>query len=104
MDETVKEFLDHETSESESEEKEDENSSEDEETLVPQQRLAVTHDGNLDPSLLIRTSGYISKKGGAVNARGGFRTWKKRWFELVPIEDYLDDGSDHLGYEVNFIY
>jgi len=32
-------------------------------------RLLVTHEGSLDPFLLLRTEGYINKKGGAVNAR-----------------------------------
>lgn len=31
---------------------------------------------------LQRTQGYLFKKGGAVNAGGGRRNWKKRWFVL----------------------
>ena len=64
--------------------------------------MLVTHDGLLDPSLLLRTEGYINKKGGTINARGGFRNWKKRWFMLVPISDYLMDGSGHVGYELQY--
>lgn len=69
---------------------------------VPRQRLIVTNDGLLDPSLLLKTEGYISKKGGTVNARGGFRSWRKRWFKLVEVEDFLADGSDHVGYELEY--
>lgn len=60
-------------------------------------RLIVTHEGNLDPSLLLRTTGYIYKKGGAVNARGGFRNWKKRWFILSPV-----DFFGFQGYELQY--
>lgn len=49
-------------------------------------RLLVTHEGLLDPALLKRKEGYMHKKGGAVNARGGFRNWKKRWFVIAPVE------------------
>jgi len=60
-------------------------------------RVVVTSEGTLDPSQLTRTEGYMWKKGGAVNARGGFRNWKKRWFVLVPVE-FL--GSQ--GYELQY--
>eukprot|EP00981_Chlorochromonas_danica_P005183 scaffold1046_cov162-Ochromonas_danica.AAC.13 len=60
-------------------------------------RLIVDHEGNLDPSVLRRTSGYMYKKGGAVNARGGFRNWKRRWFVLAPV-DFLG----HEAYELQY--
>lgn len=60
-------------------------------------RLIVDHEGNLDPSVLRRTSGYMYKKGGAVNARGGFRNWKRRWFILAPV-DFLG----HEAYELQY--
>lgn len=37
------------------------------------------------------------KKGGTVNARGGFRNWKKRWFVLVPVE-----FRGGIGYELRY--
>lgn len=61
-------------------------------------RLVVDNEGNLDISVLPRMSGYMFKKGGAVNqSRGGFRNWKKRWFVLKPV-DFLD----HEGYELQY--
>jgi hypothetical protein len=60
-------------------------------------RLVVTQEGTLDPSLLIRTEGYMYKKGGAVNARGGFRNWKKRYFVLAPV-----DFFGYQGYELQY--
>lgn len=60
-------------------------------------RLLVTHEGLLDQALLRRTEGYMHKKGGAVNARGGFRNWKKRWFVIAPVEIL---GSQ--GYELQY--
>jgi hypothetical protein len=60
-------------------------------------RLIVDNEGNLDISILPRTNGYVYKKGGAVNARGGFRNWKKRWFVLAPV-DFLG----HEGYELQY--
>ncbi len=60
-------------------------------------RLLVTHEGLLDSSLLVRTEGYMHKKGGAVNSRGGLRNWKKRWFVLAPIDFY---GTQ--GYELHY--
>jgi hypothetical protein len=60
-------------------------------------RVMVTHEGTLDPSQLTRTEGYLWKKGGTVNARGGFRNWKKRWFVLTPV-DFL--GTQ--GYELRY--
>ena len=60
-------------------------------------RLIVTNEGLLDPSLLIRTEGYMYKKGGTVNARGGYRTWKKRWFKLQEA-----DILGHQGYELKY--
>jgi hypothetical protein len=60
-------------------------------------RLIVTQEGTLDPSLLIRTEGFMYKKGGAVNARGGFRNWKKRWFVLAPV-----DFFGYQGYELRY--
>eukprot|EP01038_Epipyxis_sp_PR26KG_P007045 gene7045-9620_t len=62
-----------------------------------QPRLIVTNEGLLDPSLLVRTEGYLYKKGGAVNARGGFKTWKKRWFAIEPAE-----VLGHQGYELKY--
>lgn len=62
-----------------------------------QSRLVMTHDGNLDTSTLPRMSGYMYKKGGAVNARGGFRNWKKRWFVIAAV-----DFFDHEGYELQY--
>eukprot|EP01031_Cornospumella_fuschlensis_P036737 gene36737-44562_t len=62
-----------------------------------QARLVMTHDGNLDTSTLPRMSGYMYKKGGAVNARGGFRNWKKRWFVIAPV-----DFFDHEGFELQY--
>ena len=61
-------------------------------------RLLVTNEGRLDPSLLLRTEGFMHKKGGAVNARGGFRNWKKRWFVLAPV-DFLGVAQ---GYELQY--
>lgn len=60
-------------------------------------RLIVTHDGLLDRSVLKKTEGWMYKKGGAVNARGGFRNWKKRWFVLESV-DFL--GSE--GFELRY--
>ena len=60
-------------------------------------RLVINSDGELDKSLLRRTSGYMYKKGGAVNARGGFRTWKKRWFVLEEVSIL-----GHVGYELQY--
>ena len=60
-------------------------------------RLIVTHDGLLDRSVLKRVDGWMYKKGGAVNARGGFRNWKKRWFVLDSV-DFL--GSE--GFELRY--
>jgi hypothetical protein len=60
-------------------------------------RIVVTQEGTLDPSLLIRTEGYMHKKGGAVNARGGFRNWKKRYFILSPV-----DFFGYQGYELQY--
>lgn len=61
------------------------------------QRLVINSEGELDKSLLRRTCGYMYKKGGAVNVRGGFRTWKKRWF-------ILEEASilGHVGYELQY--
>lgn len=64
------------------------------------QRLIITGDGELDPSLLIRTEGWVHKKGGIVNEGGilsGRRNWKKRWFVLTEI-----DFRGHIGYELNY--
>ena len=55
-----------------------------------QKRLIINHEGMLDSSLLERTEGYMLKKGGAVNARGGLHNWKKRWFELVEVDSYFN--------------
>lgn len=70
---------------------------ESEEENLRSSRLLVTNEGFLDPSLLIRTKGYMHKKGGAVNARGGFRNWKKRWFVLEPVE-FLGTKGYELQY------
>lgn len=53
--------------------------------------------GQLDPTQLKRTEGYIYKKGGAVNTRGGRRNWKKRWFVLTPI-DYKERTAFEFRY------
>jgi hypothetical protein len=66
-------------------------------SLYATNRVVVTHEGILDPSQLVRTEGYLWKKGGTVNARGGFRNWKKRWFVLTPV-DFL--GTQ--GYELRY--
>ena len=60
-------------------------------------RLVVTNDGTLDKSMLKRVDGYMYKKGGAVNARGGFRNWKKRWFVLETV-DFLGNQGFELQY------
>lgn len=60
-------------------------------------RVMITHEGVLDPAVLVRTEGFMHKKGGAVNARGGFRNWKKRWFVLAPV-DFLGQQGYELQY------
>ena len=62
-------------------------------------RLLVTHDGQLDKALLRRTEGYMHKKGGAVNARGGFRNWKKRWFVIAEVEVLGAQGYELQYYD-----
>ena len=62
-------------------------------------RLLVTHEGLLDQTLLKRTEGYMHKKGGAVNARGGFRNWKKRWFVVAPVEILGAQGFELQYYD-----
>lgn len=73
---------------------------ENESLLDPAKHLIITSDGQLDKSLLIRTQGWIYKKGGSVNENsfaGGRRNWKKRWFVLEEIP-YLG----HVGYELQY--
>ena len=60
-------------------------------------RIMTTHDGRLDPSLLPRTEGYIYKKGGTVNARGGRRNWRRRYFVLTNV-----DFRGKPGYELRY--
>lgn len=65
--------------------------------VIPQPRLHVTHDGRLEDRLLVRTEGWMYKKGGAVNQRGGRKNWKKRWFVLAPF-DFLGQDAYELQY------
>ena len=62
-------------------------------------KVVITSEGELDTSLLIRTSGWVHKKGGSVNEGGfgGRRNWKKRWFVLVPVP-----FAGHIGYELQY--
>lgn len=62
-------------------------------------RLLVTHEGLLDKALLRRTEGYMHKKGGAVNGRGGFRNWKKRWFVIAEVEVLGAQGYELQYYD-----
>jgi len=62
-----------------------------------QSRIVITNEGLLDQSVLPKTEGYMYKKGGAVNARGGFRNWKKRWFVIETV-DFMDSVSFELQY------
>jgi hypothetical protein len=71
----------------------------DDNTNRPGGRLIVTHEGLLDQALLRRTEGYMYKKGGAVNARGGFRNWKKRWFVIAPVEILGAQGYELQYYD-----
>lgn len=57
-------------------------------------RLLITHEGLLDPSMLVRTEGYMYKKGGAVNSRGGLRNWKKRWFVIESVDFFGTQGFE----------
>lgn len=57
-------------------------------------RLLITHEGLLDPSMLVRTEGYMYKKGGAVNSRGGLRNWKKRWFVIETVDFFGTQGFE----------
>ncbi|KAJ1399353.1 hypothetical protein B484DRAFT_406347 [Ochromonadaceae sp. CCMP2298] len=65
-------------------------------------RLIVTHEGLLDESLLKRMEGYMYKKGGAVNARGGFRNWKKRWFVIASVEIMGAQGYELQYYDKEY--
>jgi len=47
--------------------------------------------------IIIIIIGWLYKKGGAVNERGGFRNWKKRYFVLNPI-----DYRGGKGYELQY--
>lgn len=60
-------------------------------------RLMVDREGQLDTSLLVRMEGWIYKKGGVVNSRGGRRNWKRRYFKLEPV-DYFE----HTAYELKY--
>jgi hypothetical protein len=62
-------------------------------------RLIVTHEGLLDQTLLTRTEGFMHKKGGAVNARGGFRNWKKRWFVIAEVDILGAQGFELQYYD-----
>ncbi len=59
--------------------------------------VETTKEGLLNPDLLVRTTGWMYKKGGAVNARGGFKSWRRRWFELVEVP-----YKDGIGYELQY--
>ena len=60
-------------------------------------RVVTTNEGRLDDQSIPRRSGYIWKKGGAVNARGGRKNLKKRWFELEEVN--FRQGT---GYELKY--
>lgn len=79
------------------EESYDEDDEEESRIQIAPARVKVNHEGILDPSVLIRRDGYMFKKGGAVNARGGFRNWKKRWFVLEHV-NFLG----HEGFELQY--
>ena len=69
---------------------------------VKPQRLEITADGALEERLLIRKEGWMYKKGGAVNKRGGVvgggRTnWKNRWFVLTEVP-----FRGQKGYELRY--
>ena len=64
---------------------------------IPQPKLQVTHDGQLEEKLLVRTEGWMYKKGGAVNQRLGRKNWKKRWFILSTF-----DFRGQTGYELQY--
>jgi hypothetical protein len=69
---------------------------------VKPQRLEITADGALEERLLIRREGWMQKKGGTVNRRGGAsgggRTnWKKRWFVLAEVP-----FRGQTGYELRY--
>lgn len=60
--------------------------------------LVVNSEGEIDPSLISRRTGWIYKKGGSVNDSGfGRRNWKKRWFVLKPIPFF-----ENTGYELQY--
>ena len=69
---------------------------------VKPQRMQITADGALQEDLLVRREGWMWKKGGAVNKRGGAggggRTnWKKRWFVLSEVP-----FRGQKGYELKY--
>ena len=83
-----------------SEEKDDFEDGEGEEVqgyVVPMAKLQVTADGQLEEKLLVRTEGWMYKKGGAVNQRLGRKNWKKRWFVLNKF-----DFRGQTGYELQY--
>lgn len=65
--------------------------------VVPMAKLQVTADGQLEEKLLVRTEGWMYKKGGAVNQRLGRKNWKKRWFVLNKF-----DFRGQTGYELQY--
>jgi len=64
---------------------------------IPLPKLQVTHDGHLEEKLLVRTEGWMYKKGGAVNQRIGRKNWKRRWFVLAQF-----DFRGQTGYELQY--
>jgi hypothetical protein len=64
---------------------------------IPLPKLQVTHDGHLEEKLLVRTEGWMYKKGGAVNQRIGRKNWKRRWFVLTQF-----DFRGQTGYELQY--
>lgn len=83
-----------------SDDEEDEEENEFAGYVIPLPKLQVTHDGHLEEKLLVRTEGWMYKKGGAVNQRGNIiqrKNWKKRWFVIVPFE-----FKGQQGYELEY--
>ena len=54
------------------------------------------HEG-INPSVLKRTAGYLSKKGGVVNVTAGRRNWRRRWF-TIETKQY----ESFVGYELRY--
>jgi hypothetical protein len=69
---------------------------------VKPQRLEITADGALEERLLVRREGWMYKKGGTVNRRGGAagggrKNWRKRWFVLAEVP-----FRGQKGYELRY--